>query len=243
MSQAASASIHATIRAFWDDRARQFKADGRATLRETHLREVEVRTMESKIRSLRPKTVLDVGCGNGWSTRRYARQFPGVQFVGVDFSAEMIRYANLDVPPNCAFAEADVLDSASLPAGPFDMVITQRCIQNLPDWEAQKRAIGNLLSRRAAGGAVLMMECSKDGVRQLNGLRQRLGLEPIEGIEPWHNAFMRDADVVAEFDARVEHFSSTYMFLAKVIHKKLSYAARYLPPVGRFGYDRLYVLK
>ncbi len=70
------------------------------------------------------------------------------------------------------------MNRASLPAGPFDMVITQRCIQNLPDWETQKRAIGNLLSRRARGGAVLMMECSKDGVRQLNGTRQRLGLEP-----------------------------------------------------------------
>lgn len=241
MSQATA--THATIRAFWDDRARQFKADGRATLRETHLREVEIRTMEAKIRAMRPMTVLDVGCGNGWSTRRYARRFPGARFVGVDFSAEMIRYANLDVPPNCAFAVADVLDAGSLPAGPFDMVITQRCIQNLPDWQTQTRAIRNLLARRAPGGAVLMMECSKDGVRQLNGLRGRLGLAPIEGIEPWHNAFMRDRAVVKEFAARVEYFSSTYMFLAKVLHKKLSYVARYLPPVGNFGYDRLYVLK
>lgn len=233
----------AGIRAFWDERARQFKGDGRATLRETHLREVEVRAIESKIRSLCPRSVLDVGCGNGWSTRRYARRFPGVRFVGVDFSAEMIRYARLDVPPNCSFAEADVLDPGSLPAGPFDLVITQRCIQNLPDWDTQKRAVRNLLSRRAPGAAVLMMECSKNGVKQLNGARRRLGLAPIEGIEPWHNAFLRDELVVEEFDANVEYFSSTYMFLAKVVHKKLSYVARYLPPLGRFGYNRLYVLK
>jgi len=99
------------------------------------------------------------------------------------------------------------------------------------------------MSRRAPGGAVLMMECSKDGVKQLNGLRRRLGLAPIDGIEPWHNAFLRDALVVEEFGASIEHFSSTYMFLAKVLHKKLSYVARYLPAVGRFGYDRLYVLR
>lgn len=231
------------IRAFWDERARQFKADGRATLRETHLREVEVRAMESKIRALRPATVLDVGCGNGWSTRRYARRFPGVRFVGVDFSAEMIRYAKLDVPPNCSFAVADVLDAASLPAGPFDLVMTQRCVQNLPDWETQRSAVGNLLSRRSRGGAVLLMECSKNGVKQLNGLRRRLRLPPIEGIEPWHNAFLRDELMTREFGATVEFFSSTYMFLTKVVHKRLSYGARYLPAVGRFGYDRLYVLR
>ena len=44
---------------------------------------------------------------------------------------------------------------------------------------------------------MLMMECSKDGVGQLNGLRRRLGLKPIEGIEPWHNAFMRDETIPA----------------------------------------------
>ena len=81
------------IRAFWDERARQFGTDGRATLRETHLREVEVRTMMRWIARQRPTRVLDVGCGNGWSTRQYARAFPQTEFVGIDFSGEMIRCA------------------------------------------------------------------------------------------------------------------------------------------------------
>ena len=241
------------ILAFWDERARQFKADGRATLRETHLREVEVRAMMRRIGRLKPRTVLDVGCGNGWSTHQYARQFPGITFHGVDFSGEMIRYARQDAPPNCSFERADVTDPSSLPPGPFDLILTQRCIQNLPDWETQKRAIASLRGRLTApratetiarrGGALLLMECSKDGVKQLNQTRVRLGMEPIEGIEPWHNAFLRDGLMKRTFGAKVEFFCSTYMLLAKVVHKRLSYVARYLPAVGRFGYDRLYVVR
>lgn len=230
------------IRSFWDDRARQFGADGRATLRETHLREVEVRTMMKKIRQLSPNRVLDVGCGNGWSTRQYALEFPDIQFVGIDFSAEMIRHARSDIPANCAFFEGDVLIPATLPTAPFDLVMTQRCLQNLPDWPTQQRAIENLRSLCGSSGKLILMECSKDGVAQLNGLRADVGLEPIENIEPWHNCFMRDAQLVETYRAKVEFFSSTYMLLAKVLDKRLSYVARYLPPLGKFGYDRLYTI-
>src|SRR5882762_2497613 len=110
------------IRSFWDDRARQFGADGRATLRETHLRDLEIRIMRAKIAQLRPRHVLDLGCGNGYSTRHYAAAFPDTQFTGIDFSPEMIRHARSHVPANCAFNEGNVLDPASLPAGPFDLI-------------------------------------------------------------------------------------------------------------------------
>jgi ubiquinone/menaquinone biosynthesis C-methylase UbiE len=231
------------IRAFWDQRAREYGADGRATLRETHLREVEVRTMMRKIRALSPLRVLDVGCGNGWSTRLYAQAFPQTQFVGIDFSEEMIRHAKYTNVSNCRFAVGNVLDATSLPGGSFDLVMTQRCLQNLPDWETQKQAIANLMGVRSPHGKMMLMECSKDGVAQLNALREEMGQEPLTNIEPWHNCFMKDEQLVREYGATVEYFSSTYMFLTKVLHKKLSYVARYLPPIGQFGYDRLYVIE
>ena len=120
--------------------------------------------------------------------------------------------------------------------------MTQRCLQNLPDWIRQSQAIANLLSVKSARGQLLLMECSKDGVEQLNCVRAQFGQDPIEGIEPWHNCFMQDIRMIDDFGAAVDCFASTYMFLAKVIHKKWSYVARYLPAIGRFGYDRLYVI-
>src|SRR5436853_2810142 len=104
-----SSNIPTNIRSFWDERARQFGADGRATLRETHLRDLEIKTMRAKIARLRPRRVLDVGCGNGFSTRHYAAAFPQTEFIGIDFSPEMIRHARSNVPLNCAFQIANVL--------------------------------------------------------------------------------------------------------------------------------------
>ena len=230
------------IKAFWDDRARQFGVRPRATLNEAPLRELEICAMACRLSRLRPRRVLDVGCGNGYSTRSFAHRFPETQFTGVDYSPEMIRQANLDVPANCTFATADVLDADSLPEGPFDVILTQRCLQNLPEDALQTIAIENLLARRSDRGVLLLMECSRNGVRRLNRMRRRFGREPLADLEPWHNRFMRDGRLRRRFDARVEHFSSTYMFLVKVLHPRLARIARRLPAVGTFGYDKLYVI-
>jgi len=231
------------IRGFWDERARKFGVSQRATLGETYLRHVEIRSMLARLKRLGPQRVLDVGCGNGFSTRTYAMALPGTHFVGIDFSPEMIRVAQEQPMANVTFAQADVTDPASLPAGPFDVVYTQRCIQNLPDYGTQCRAIDNLLALCAPDGLLILNECSRVGVEQLNGLRKCLFLKPIEGIEPWHNCFMIDSQLQRDFGARVEYISSTYMFLAKIIHKRLAKYAKHLPSVGRFGYDRFYLIR
>ncbi len=230
------------IKAFWDDRARTFGAKPRATLNEAPLRELEIAAMARRIARLRPRFVLDVGCGNGYSTRSFAHRFPDIQFTGIDYSAEMIRQASLDVPANCTFAAGDVLDLDSLPEGPFDLILTQRCIQNLPADDLQTRAIENLLARRSARGVLMLMECSRNGVRSLNTMRARFGRDPIADLEPWHNRFMRDGRLRRRFGAHVEHFSSTYMFLVKVLHPRLARIATRLPALGTFGYDKLYVI-
>ncbi len=231
------------IRGFWDERAQKFGAHQRATLGETYLRHVEIRSMLAELRKRRPSRALDVGCGNGYSTKHYAAALPNTQFMGLDFSREMLRFAEEARPGNATFAFADVTDAATLPDGPFGVIYTQRCLQNLPDYDTQRGAIDHLLARLAPGGTLILNECSKDGVAQLNGLRQRLGLKPIEGIEPWHNCFMRDDWLARDYNAQVRYISSTYMFAAKIIHKRLAKVAKYLPSVGRFGYDRFYLIQ
>jgi SAM-dependent methyltransferase len=231
------------IRGFWDQRAQQFGSSQRATLGETYLRHVEIAQMRKRLRARRPERVLDVGCGNGFSTRTYAAALPDTHFVGIDYSEEMIARAMEDAPKNAWFQWADVTDPGTLPDGNFDVIYTQRCIQNLPDTDTQHQAIRTLRRRLNPAGVLILNECSRPGVEQLNGLRQRLGLQPIENIEPWHNRFMIDQELRQTFGADVQYISSTYMFLAKIIHKRLAKYARFLPSVGRFGYDRFYLIR
>lgn len=37
--------------------------------------------------------VVDIGCGSGAVTRKLAKEFPSIKFIGIDFSSEMIRIA------------------------------------------------------------------------------------------------------------------------------------------------------
>ncbi len=230
------------IRNFWNDRADTFGSNSKATLGDTALRQLEISAMLRELRTRRPADVLDVGCGNGFSTRHAAHALPRCKFIGVDYSPAMIHNASTESLTNVHFDVADVLDAATLPTGPFDVIYTQRCIQNLPQWPQQIEAINNLRARLRPDGSLLLMECSRDGVEQLNRCRRRFARQPIENIEPWHNNFLCDQHMVDTFDATVTCFSSTYMFLTKILHPRLSRIAWRLPAIGRFGYDRLYTI-
>lgn len=234
-----------TIKEFWDDRADTWGAAWQATLGERWLRMREIKTIVKYIRRRKPKRVLDVGCGNGFSTKIYARKFPEIEFVGLDFSEKMISHSKKEPVKNCTFIVGDVLAFDSFPPGEFDIVSTQRCIQNLPDYQSQVKAINNLRAKKSPDGILLLIECSRDGVAQLNSFRQRLGMKPYENIMLWYNNFLNDQDIIRDFGAQIEYISSTYIFVAKVLclHPRLWPIGYFLPPVGKFGYDRLYVIQ
>jgi len=231
------------IKKFWDDKAIEYGEDGRATLGESYLRLLEIRTMIRQIKCHKPRNVLDVGCGNGYSTKIFAKRFPSIQFVGMDYSEHMILCANKNQIKNCTFLVGDVLDLNSFPEEKFDLILTQRCLQNLVDYKSQYEAIKNLIGQKAQRGMLLLMECSKDGVERLNKIRIRFGKKPIENIEPWHNTFFIEKNLINDFKAKIIHFSSTYMFLSKIIDPRLSFLGYILPTVGKFGYDKLYKIR
>jgi len=231
------------IRKFWDDKAIEYGEDGRATLGESYLRLLEIKTMIKQIKYHKPRNVLDVGCGNGYSTKIYAKRFPSTQFIGMDYSEQMILNASKNQINNCTFIVGDVLNLNSFLEEKFDLILTQRCLQNLVDYESQYKAIKNLINQKAPKGMLLLMECSKDGVEKLNKIRIRFGKKPIENIEPWHNTFFIDQKMINDFGAKIMHFSSTYMFLSKIIDLRLSFLGYILPAVGKFGYDKLYQIK
>lgn len=87
------------------------------------------------IARLRPVTVVDVGCGNGDFVLELATRFPQVNWLGRDFSAEMIEVAQeRRTPlPNLSYEVADLL--AVEPDTPrFDLVLCLNMFHHLhPD--------------------------------------------------------------------------------------------------------------
>lgn len=78
--------------------------------------------------------VLDVACGTGIVARHVApRVGPAGRVVGIDISPDMLAVARERSPPTGAGIEWREADAASLPDGPFDLVLCQQGLQFFPD--------------------------------------------------------------------------------------------------------------
>ncbi len=113
-----------------------------------------------------PRRVLDLGCGPGVSSFVLAgRLGPGVEVVGIDFSAEMIRRARRHQRKhyrhlgNLRFEQADVL-ALPFAAETFDLAVGHSFLYLLPDRLGALREIRRVLT---PGGHLVFMEPHRAG--------------------------------------------------------------------------------
>lgn len=142
---------------------------------------IEINTILSLLKD--KDIVLDVGCGNGFSTSIYAKKCLTV--VGIDYSRNMIDSANkAHKQKNLSFELGNVL-SLNYKKGSFSVIVSTRCLINLPNWNDQKRAIHNLHKMLDKGGRLILTEGIKQGRDNLNKLRVKIGLSSMPNV--WHN--------------------------------------------------------
>ena len=241
------------IREYWENRAR---ADGsaQATTNDVYLREIEYRTINGALYKVAPKSVLDIGCGDGRTTIRLAQSHPNCRFVGLDYASSMVDIARGLVAdaaiPNLSVRMGDVTESLHKESA--DFVYTTRCLINLPSFEVQASALTNIVSALRPGGHYLMVENFIEGHDRFNAVRRDFGLSEIPVRT--HNTFF-ERDKVANLLSghgrivREENISSIYYLVSRVVYAKIckdhgldpSYfdvhhaLGAQLPFVGEFG--------
>jgi len=247
------------IRKYWDDRA-VGDSSVQSTTQDVYLREIEARVLEERIERYAPRTVVDIGCGDGRTTARLAEKFPQIRFNGFDYSSAMI--ANTQSRSegqltNIEYSQADICDGLNRT---FELAYTTRCLINVPPWEMQQRALRNIHAALAEGGMYLMVENFIEGQENFNAVRRSFGLPEIAIRE--HNLFfVRDklmAYLDVLFDVEEElNISSSYYLASRVLYSRLCadsgktpdyfddhhrYGAA-LPFTGEFGPVRLLCLR
>jgi len=130
--------------AAWRDRRMGERGDlwHRAIIDPTFLRVV------GSVRGLR---ILDIGCGNGYLTRRWAREGAS-RSVGVDRSAASLRFARrreMRRPSGAEFVRRDSADLTGFGSGSFDLVAAHMSLMDIADAAATIREVRRVL---AAGG-------------------------------------------------------------------------------------------
>ena len=124
----------------------QAEAYANADFSEPHQRYIE--KCQGRLRNDLRGWVLDLGCGPGDITFRFARAFPRTSVIGVDASPAMLRWAlkALEREPALAsriqFVEG-YLPQASIPRHDYAAIISNSLLHHLPEpmalWETLRR--------------------------------------------------------------------------------------------------------
>ena len=229
------------VREYWNERAKELAGALAATTNDIHLRELEIKTVVETLKELNlpeDASVLDVGCGDGYSTLRVAREIEGRRFLGIDYSENMIAIAvnRLEEVPGLEgasnslkdrvdFAVGDATKLDQLYDGPaYNVALTFRCLINLVTPESQADAIAQIAGCLKPGGYYVAIENFIEGNNNLNDARQKLGLPEI--AVRWHNLFFKETDFISTVERFFEppqfkDFSSSYYFATRVIYSSM----------------------
>jgi 2-polyprenyl-3-methyl-5-hydroxy-6-metoxy-1,4-benzoquinol methylase len=209
------------VQEFWQIAAKApVDADGlRPTARDPFLQEALETLIEARLDGGR---LIDVGCGDGLSTLRFAPKVDSV--LGVDFVQGFVDQARRNAAEqgkDVRFEQADVMDLAPVRErhGRFDAAVCIRVLINLATPENQARGLSEIAQCLEPGGLLFISEGWQEGMDGINRRRLALGLPDMGKAE--YNILMPRA----EFEAEAErHFTiedylplGFYLFTSRVL--------------------------
>lgn len=177
-----SDNLKQEIRDFWLNASLvETDSEGlRPTARDPHLQDLVESAIELYIKP--DMHVLDVGCGDGQSTLRFAKLCKSV--TGVDYIPNYVARAEEAAQTmgilNASWEVADATLLTQSLRGEFDAVVMIRCLINLGSWEAQKRALEQAVDVLRPGGLLILSEGWQEGWDGLNRIRSSLSMTPID---------------------------------------------------------------
>lgn len=189
------------------------------SLKDKNLQLVERSAIIEQIEKIKVTSLADIGCGNCEDTIFFSRYAEYVD--AFDYSEKMVKEAtniiNSSKTKKINISKLDLIDDQL--DNSYDTIITKRTLINLGNFENQKKAIIKIHNSLEINGHYIMLECSKDGLDNMNSIRNIFSLEKIP--MPFHN-FYFSMEALQEFIANyfeVLHirFFSDYFFLTRIV--------------------------
>jgi len=199
----------------WEQKARE-KRDFTTTGPDFNLRELEIFKLSKFLKS--SDFVIDFGCGTGKATFDFSKQ--ARMIVGVDFSKQMIGIAKKKyVAQNLSYKVGNVMEEKDFPEK-ADVVMSTRCIINLPTGDDQKKAIANMIKNTKKNGTLLLLESCVETFDECDRLRNQCGLDKLD--RPWHNHFLSIKDTIdtlkLEFKDVYTSSMGVYYLISRIVH-------------------------
>lgn len=122
--------------------------DAQAYLQFANERTQPALDLAARVSLVRPKRIVDLGCGPGNSTAILRRRWPQAEVIGMDNSATMIAAATQAYPEG-EWLQADI--AAWTASSPADLIFSNAALQWVPN---HARLLPQLWRQVAAGGAL-----------------------------------------------------------------------------------------
>lgn len=210
-------------KSYWNEYANKSRDANKGAHSDPFLVELENKFISNILEKIHPQSCLDIGCGNGRRTIFFS------QFVkkmkGVDYSEEMIKYANKylnsqkkKIKEKVSFETADIQKWNE--TSKYDVVISCRCIINQNSVNKQIELIQKIHRSLKKNGSLILAEGSYEGYQKLNTLRKEVKLEPITIAKI--NFPIKEKKIFPKIDKLFEFKQierlGNYYFLSRIVH-------------------------
>jgi SAM-dependent methyltransferase len=203
----------------WNERAASVKDDIEVNLMDIFQRNLEYDYICQHLK--KDMTVLEVGCGKGYSTDRFRALVEHLD--AFDYAENMIDRAKARIgETNNRFFHDNVLSPQHL-KGNYDAVICVRVLINLCDLNEQRLAIKNLLPLVKPKGLFILAEGFSEGFAALNDLRVMAGLPPLVPAKINFYSSVNDLmpDLLQHLTVEGEFHLGAYDYLTRVVYPML----------------------
>jgi len=211
------------VKEYWDKNAQKFGGSHWASWGDNFMIELEIDIIAKYLKD--GDYVLDVGCGNGYSTFEQVKRH-SLSIEGIDYSLFMIKEAikkrnEIKKERTILFFEGDVrkLDYKD---ELFDKTYVTRVLINLQTWEEQIQGIKECLRVTKPGGTIILLEAFWEPLQKLNAIRLICGLQPL--VEHDFNRYLKESKLIEFLERegikyKKEEFSSVYYFGSRVLRE------------------------
>lgn len=209
---------------FWEKYAVKKRESPSGAHSDWHIVNLENRFLISQLDIIKPKSLLEIGCGNGQRTLLMSRQVRGT-VKGIDYSHEMIKQAKKmlakkknSLKKRITFETSDILQYDD--ENKYDVIVSCRCIINQINSQSQWKLFEKLYQLLKANGSLIIAEGSHEGYKRLNNYRKKFGLEPINVA--WYNIPIREKTLFPKLKKKFKIIKinrlGTYYYYSRIIY-------------------------
>ena len=165
--------------------------------------------------------IMDVGCGNGYTIDVIINNFKDVNVSGLEYNDSLLNLAKKLSNTSVMLNSGDIRDQNSFGKIKTDIIVCQRVLINLLNYEDQKIALKNIVNSVKKDGILIFIECLESGLNALNKARAEFKLDPMPPAH--HNLYISDdffnIPEIEKYDFSEENQLSTHYYVSRVLHQ------------------------